>query len=153
MYIKEFLNNYNNKKIKLYVDMDGVIADYNVGMPGEYDKKRPLYSSIKKLEEISKMQNVEMHILSVTRMTKGFDEKNYWLDKYAPFFKKENRGIISREANGFEKTFNLKSNYVKNIEREENCVIIIIDDDPAILKEIEKNNEDVILLKDTALVD
>ena len=64
MYIKEFLNSYSNKKIKLYVDMDGVIADYNVGEACEYDKKRPLYDSIKKLEEVSKMPNVEMFVLS-----------------------------------------------------------------------------------------
>ena len=153
MYIKEFLNNYSNKKIKLYVDMDGVIADYNVGVPSDFDKKRPLYDSLKKLEEISKMENVEMHILSVTRMNEGYEQKNYWLDKYAPFFKKENRTIISREANGFEKTINLKSNYAKKIERSKDSVIIIIDDDPLVLKEIEKNNEDIVLLKDTCLVD
>ena len=153
MYIKEFLEKYRDKKIKLFVDMDGVIADYNVGVPSNYDRKRPLYDSLKKLEEVSNMENVEMHILSVTRMNGGYEQKNYWLDKFAPFFRKENRTIISREANGFEKSSNLKSNFVKNLERTNESVIIIIDDDPLILKEIAKNNKDIILLKDTALVD
>lgn len=153
MYIKEFLEEYKDKKIRLFVDMDGVIADYIVGEPHEFDKKRPLYDSLAKLEEISKMENIELHILSATRMDVGFDEKNRWLDKFAPFFKKENRMIISREANGFEKTAKLKSNYVANLERTDDSVIIIIDDDPSILKEIKKSNEDVVLLKDTVLVD
>ena len=153
MYIKEFLEEYNDKKIRLFVDMDGVIVDYKVGEPHEFDKKRPLYDSIAKLEEISKMCNVELHILSVTRMDVGFDQKNRWLDKFAPFFEKENRTIISRQANGFEKTTKLKANYVKNLERTDDSVIIIIDDDPSVLKELKKTSKDVVLLKDTALVD
>ena len=54
MYLKDYLKRYEHKKIKLLVDMDGVIADYDVGKPGEYDTKRPLFASIKKLEEISR---------------------------------------------------------------------------------------------------
>lgn len=150
MYIDDVLVKYKDKKIKLYVDMDGVIADYDVGMPRDYDKKRPLISNIAKLEEISKNTNIEMNILSVTRHDKGFEEKNIWLDEFAPFFPKKNRNIISRESNGFEKSSILKANFVKDLKR--NKVIIIIDDDPIVLKRIKKTNEDVVLLKDTALV-
>ncbi len=150
MYIDDVLEKYKGKKIKLYVDMDGVIADYDVGMPRDYDKKRPLISNIAKLEEISKNTNIEMNILSVTRHDKGFEEKNIWLDEFAPFFPKKNRNIISRESNGFEKSSILKANFIKGINR--NKIIIIIDDDPLVLKRIHKENEDVVLLKDTALV-
>ena len=62
--LKELIKKYDNKKIELYIDMDGVIADYNVGEASNYDKKRPLYTSINKLKEISSMTNVTMHILS-----------------------------------------------------------------------------------------
>ena len=150
MYIDDVLEQYKDKKIKLFVDMDGVIADYEVGLARDYDKKRPLKSNIKKLKEISENQNIEMNILSVTRHEKGFEEKNIWLDKYAPFFQKKNRNIISRESNGFEKSSILKANFVKDLKR--NKVIIIIDDDPIVLKRIKKTNEDVVLLKDTASV-
>ena len=150
MYIDDVLVKYKDKKIKLFVDMDGVIADYEVGLARDYDKKRPLKSNIKKLKEISENPNIEMNILSVTRHDKGFEEKNIWLDKYAPFFQKKNRNIISRESNGFEKSSILKANFVKDLKR--NKVIIIIDDDPIVLKRIKKTNEDVVLLKDTALV-
>lgn len=152
MYIKEYLSKYNDKKIKLFVDMDGVIVDYIFGKPFDYDDKRPLYDSIKKLEEISKQDNIELYILSITKKTIGIEEKNIWLDKYAPMFKKENRVIISKEINVGVESSTLKANYIRSIERD-GSVIILIDDDPKILKEVSSLNEDVILLKDTALVD
>lgn len=152
MYLKNYLEKYKNKSIKLFVDMDGVLADYIFGDAKDYDKKRPLYDSIKKLEEISKMSNVELYILSATRYSSGFEQKHWWLDTYAPFFKKENRIIISREANGMTESSVLKANYLKEYKRD-GSEIIVIDDDPKILKEIRKLNEDVILLKDSVLVD
>ncbi len=152
MYLKNYLENFNNKKIKLYVDMDGVIADYEVGVAAHFDKKRPLVSSISKLEEISKMNNVELFILSVSRMDEGVEQKQVWLDKFAPFFKKENRVIIPRESNDFKSSAELKSTYLKNIERSDN-IIVVIDDDPIILKTLKEKCEGMYLLKDTALVD
>ena len=152
MYLKEFLEKFKNYKIKLFVDMDGVIADYDVGAPCNYDKKRPLFSSIKKLEEISVEPNIELYILSISRMKEGIEQKNMWLDKNAPFFKKENRVIIDRESNNFEHSKNLKTKFIKNLDNSED-IIILIDDDVQILKEISSNTKNVILLKDTALVD
>lgn len=152
MYLKKYLNQFGSKKIKIYVDMDGVIADYDVGIAADYDKKRPLISTISKLEEISKMENIELYILSISRMNEGINQKQIWLDVNAPFFKRSNRVIISRESNDFSQSSKLKSSYLKNIERDES-IIIVIDDDPIILKEIRATNGDIILLKDTVLVD
>lgn len=152
MYFKDFLEQYNDKKIKIYVDMDGVIVDYILGEASNYDKKRPLFTSISKLEEVSKMDNVELYIFSATRKSEGIEQKHIWLDKYAPFFKKENRIIISREENNFTKSSTLKALYMNNLERD-GSVIIVIDDDPRNLKEIRETNEDIVLLKDTALID
>ena len=152
MYLENFLEKYNDKKVKMFVDMDGVIADFNFGEAQNFDKKRPLYSSISKLENISKKDNVDLYIFSATRMNKGYDEKQYWLDKYAPFFKKENRVIISREKHDFLESSELKADYMKNVERD-GSVLIVIDDDPKNLKAIRKLNDDVVLLKDTALID
>lgn len=152
MYFKEYLKQYNNSKIKIFIDMDGVIVDYIFGSAKDFDQKRPLKDSIRKLEDISKMDNVELFILSITRQTEGLKQKNWWLDKYAPFFKKENRVIISREDNNMEESSILKANYLKDYERDES-IIIVIDDDPKNLREIKKINEDIILLKDTVLVD
>lgn len=152
MYLNEYLEQFKDKRIKIFVDMDGVVADYIFGSARDYDKKRPLYDNIDKLEIISKKPNVEMFIFSVTRYSSGFAQKNWWLDKYAPFFKKDNRIIISREDNDMRESSTLKAEYLANYERDDS-ILILIDDDPKILKEVRKFNEDVILLKDTVLVD
>lgn len=152
MYIIDYFEKLKNEKIKLYVDMDGVIADYDVGVAYEYEQKRPLYSNIEKLETISKMENVDINILSISRYTKGIDEKNRWLDKYAPFFEKDKRNIIARELNDMRLSTELKLEFVKGIERD-GSKIIIIDDDPAVIHSIRKECDDVVLLKDSALVD
>ena len=155
MFLENFLNKYNNKNIKLFVDMDGVIADYDVGKASKYDQKRPLLTSISKLEKISKKDNIELYILSISKINDGIKEKNIWLDKYAPFFKKENRIIISKESNQNLSSKELKSNYFNSFELslDPNDIIIFIDDDPRIIKEVRLNHPNIIILKDTALVD
>ncbi len=149
MYLLDYIKKYGGKKIKLFVDMDGVIADYDVGKASDYFNKRPLYDSIKKLEVISKLSNVSLYICSISRKDDGVEEKNRWLDKYAPFFK--NRIIISRESNDFIDSSVLKANVLKDVERD--GVIILIDDDPLILKKVHEVSPDIVLLKDTCLVD
>lgn len=149
--IKELEGKYS--KIKLYVDMDGVIADYIVGEARDYDKKRPLISTIKQLEEISNQNNIELNILSISRMDIGVEQKNKWLDEYAPFFKADNRFIISRESNNMEKSYKLKCDFVRNIKREDGAIIVIIDDDCDIVHKLKDENDDVVILKDTVFVD
>lgn len=152
MYLKKVLEKYKDKKIKIFVDMDGVIADYDFGVASNYDKKRPLKESINKLRKISKMNNIKLYILSISRKTIGVSEKNYWLDKYAPFFKKENRIIISKEESDIKQSSIIKANYLRDLKRD-GSIIVVIDDDPLILKEISNLSDDAILLKDSVLVD
>lgn len=151
MYLEERLKRIGDN-IKLFIDMDGVVADYDFGKAYDYHKKRPLFDNIKKLEKISKKKNIEVYILSVTRQNIGYRQKMKWLDKNMPFIKKENRIIISREANNLIVSPILKANFLKKVNRD-GCTLVVIDDDPRVLKEIHKKNEDVILLKDTVLTD
>jgi len=152
MFLKNVIDKYESNKIKLFVDMDGVIADYDVGNPSGYDKKRPLITSIAKLKEISQLENIELFILSVSKKDEGIEQKNYWLNQYAPFFKEENRVIISKESNEGFLAKDLKSNYLKQVKRDQS-ILMVIDDDPQVLKQISKDNPDVALFKDTVLVD
>ncbi|MBR2704431.1 MAG: hypothetical protein IKE91_03080 [Clostridia bacterium] len=149
--IEELESKY--KKIRIFIDMDGVIADYIVGEASDYDKKRPLLSTIKQLEEISNKPNIELNILSISRMDEGVEQKNIWLDKYVPFIKKENRYIISRESNNMEKSYKLKCDFIKNITREESTIIVMIDDDCDIVHKLKDENDDIVVLKDTVFVD
>ncbi|MEG1143456.1 MAG: hypothetical protein RSD96_02640 [Bacilli bacterium] len=103
MYILDEIKNkakeISAEKIFIFVDMDGVIADYRFGeriniknnVPGTYFNKRPITTAIQRLLEISKDNNVELFILSSCLYNEQAIEKDKWLDIHAPFFKKENR--------------------------------------------------------------
>ena len=45
--------------------MDGVIAEYDFGKPLDFLNKRPLLNNIKLLEEISRIKNVDIHIVNL----------------------------------------------------------------------------------------
>lgn len=99
----------NKKHIMMFVDMDGVLASYDVGKPLDFLNKRPLTENIAKIKKVSELPNVELHILSICRKDFQIEEKNTWLNKYAPFFKKENRTIISKETNNRDTFPRIKS--------------------------------------------
>jgi hypothetical protein len=62
-------------KIKLFVDMDGVIASYDFGKPLDFKMKRPLNTNIEVLRKVSLLENVELFILSVCRKNYQINEK------------------------------------------------------------------------------
>lgn len=140
-----------NQKLKIYVDMDGVIAAYDFGKPLRFDIKRPLYTNIRTLEKISKLENVELHILSVCVTDNQVLEKNDWLDKYAPFFEKTNRNILSKETYKGYTSKELKANFLKDVKKDR--TIILIDDDNEVLRHVRKEVKEVILFQDSELVD
>ena len=140
-----------NDKIILYVDMDGVIASYDVGKPLDFLNKRPLFENINKLKQIDDLPNVELHILSICRKDYQINEKNTWLDKYAPFLKKENRTIISKENLIGLTSAEAKTNFLKNLNKNEK--IVLIDDDNSVLKQVLKNIDDIIVFQDSELID
>lgn len=146
--INEIKTIAKNQKIDIYVDMDGVIAEYDFGRPLDFLNKRPLLGNIKVLEEISKIPNVEMHILSICKKDSQINDKNVWLDKYAPFFKKENRNVLSKETYTDRSSSELKVDFLNNIE----SFKILIDDDNGILKEVDKKVKNISLYQDSSIV-
>ncbi len=140
-----------NEKVKLFVDMDGVIASYDFGKPLDFKNKRPLNSNIEVLRNVSKLGNVELNILSVCRENYQIDEKNDWLDKYAPFFKKENRYILSKETISNMSSSSMKSDFLKNINTKDK--MILLDDDIRVLRTVHDNINNIILFQDSELVD
>lgn len=140
-----------NKKTRIYVDMDGVIASYNIGKPYDFENKRPLTTNIKTLSKINNPENTELFILSICKKDSQIKEKNNWLDKYAPFFQKDNRIIISKESNPNLSSKELKLNYLKSLKTDNQ--IILIDDDNEIIKTIKDNAKNIILYQDSELTD
>lgn len=140
-----------NKKTRIYVDMDGVIASYDIGKPYDFENKRPLTTNIKTLSKINNLENTELFILSICKKDSQIKEKNNWLDKYAPFFQKDNRIIISKESNPNLSSKELKLNYLKSLKTDNQ--IILIDDDNEIIKTIKDNAKNIILYQDSELTD
>ena len=139
------------KDIMLFVDMDGVIAAYDVGNPYDFLHKRPLRQNIENIRKVGELKNVELYILSICRQPGQIEEKNIWLDINAPFFKKENRNIISREIEGWRASKDIKVEFLQKIKT--NKQVVLLDDDNAVLKEVMRNVENIIVMQDSELVD
>ncbi len=154
MYFKNKLKEtFDNQKINLFVDMDGVITDYNFGQKLEFEKKRPLYANIEIFNELSKDSKIKLYILSICKTTDQIKTKNSWLDKYAPFFPLANRYIISKDKHPNKSSREIKLNVLKDLIEEQNLPnVVLVDDDNAILKYL-SDNLDITLFQDSSIVE
>ena len=153
MYFKEELDKYKDKKVRLYLDMDGTIAYYELGKAYDFNNKRPLLDRINKIKEVSNTyDNITLYVLTICHEESGIYEKNAWLDKYLPEVKKDNRIIMVRKPQGKITSADKKKDYLNSLDTDE--TIILIDDDPRVLHAIKKDNKkNIILLKDCVLSD
>lgn len=136
-----------NGKIAIFVDMDGTIAVYNVyqdervskKMEDEYLKVEPVNYVINVLEQLDKLENVDIYILTLSRTLKITEQKKEWLRKNVPFVKENNWIIITKEINEYSKE---NRDIVKAEKMNEKCneynKLILLDDDHKILKETQK---------------
>lgn len=153
-FVDKIKNEYKDENIVFFVDMDGVIADYNFGFKLDFKNKRPIKTNIEVFKELSLLKNIELNILSICKKNSQIDDKNNWLDDFAPFFKIENRVIISKEDNPNISSKVLKCNYLKNyILKNNHKKVIVIDDDNDILFYLSNNIDNIILYQDSSIVD
>lgn len=148
----EEIEKNKDKNISIYCDMDGVLAEYDIGN-FDYETIRPLKSTIKKIEDLYKEKNINIYILSICKTDSIVSDKLIWFKKYMPFLKDENIILLSKEDKKYNgvSSKEIKSNYLK--EHAKNDVNIVIDDDNDVIKYIRKNNENVIVFQDSSLVD
>lgn len=148
----ETIEKYQDKQIDLYIDMDGVIAEYDLGN-FDYSTIRPLQTIIKKIENLQTNSNIHMRILSVCKKTSIIAEKVTWLKKYMPFFPQEDLIFISKEekVNSGKTSSELKSEYLKKTNSQN--IKILIDDDHRIIKFIKENNPDTIIFHVSSWID
>ena len=147
------IEKYNDKNITLYVDMDGVIAEYDIGN-FDYNTIRPLKSNIKRIEELLKKENISIKILTVCKTDKIVEEKIDWIKKYMSFFDIDDVIFLSKEKKeykGYDST-ELKSNYLKT-DIDNNNINILVDDDNSIIKYIRKNNPEILVFQVSSWID
>ena len=93
------------KKVAMFVDMDGTIVEYIVHPFGSITTKskglflngKPIKSVINELEEISKIENLDLYILSMARSNIIVHEKKEWLKNNASFINEDRYIILNRE--------------------------------------------------------
>lgn len=158
-YFINYLKKFNDKTVDIYIDMDGVIADYDVlgyealkENKDVYLNKRPVKTAIKVFEEAAKLKNINLFILSVSRNNNQVDGKLKWLSKNMNYMKKENINIIPRENNNFEKAHILKRNFLENNINKDN-INIMVDDSHQVLDAVFDLNMDIIPLHITSIID
>jgi len=147
----ETLDKYQNKDVDIYVDMDGVIAEYDIGN-FDYNTIRPLKTNIKRIAELIKNYNIK--ILTICKNNKIIEEKIAWLKRNIPFYNLENVIFISKEEdkNKDLSSKELKSEFLKN-NINSNNINIVIDDDNEIIKYLIKNNSDLIVFQVSSWID
>ena len=126
-----------NDKVLMFVDMDGTIAEYNFftkeyqeeNKDGLFINTRPLTSVLDCLNKISKINNIELYILSICMYEHDKKEKLDWLNKYTPFIKKNNRVILTQENNDYtpQNKFEVKAEYMNNLATNNEHIIFLED--------------------------
>ena len=136
-----------NEKIAIFVDMDGTIAEYPVyqeenvakAMEEEYSKIEPVNYIINILKELSKIENIDLYILTLSKTIQISEEKIKWLKKYVNFIQEKNWIIITKELGEYNKE---NRDFIKAIKMQEKLPIydfeILLDDDHKVLKETQK---------------
>lgn len=138
--IKRIIQEKSIKNLGIFVDMDGVIADYRFGEGKDilanknniYLNKRPINTIIDILEKLNREIDCKMHILSSCYHAEQAIEKNEWLNKYASFFENEKRIIVV--SDNFEARKQMKiDKIVETMRKNHYDYVVLIDDTHDIL--------------------
>lgn len=147
--MKKFFNRINEicskyKKVAIFIDMDGTINEYTVYSDNEilkrmgdnYKNAEPIQEVIESLREISKIPNIDLYILSLSKSNKISNEKDIWLEKYTNFIPKENWIILTKENGDYD---NENRDQIKPLKMQEKLNkyehVILLDDDHRILRQ------------------
>lgn len=103
------------KKINIYCDMDGVLADFNAEInaverftkeKGFFKKLKPFERNVNALKKLIANKNVNVYILSASPNARADKDKIAWLKIYIPEMAKENIIIV---RNGVKKVDYMKT--------------------------------------------
>ena len=148
-----------NRKVDIYVDMDGVVADYDLlnfesvkTSPDAYLNKRPITTVINIFRNLSKLDNVTIYILSVAKQENQINGKLVWLSENMNFIPKSQINIIPRDTNGWTKASILKKEFLKSNYEKDN-ISLMIDDSHDVLKEVKNLDIGIIPVHISTVID
>lgn len=154
--INDFAEVNKDKKIAMFVDMDGTIANLEIDINNDITKntpnfflnKRPLKTIINILEKVSKINNIDMFILSACAFSNQAVDKKQWLKKHAPFFKEENQIFVVKEKDNYTQTtkYQIKTQYIVNTLQKQNYdLAIYLEDEYLMLRYASKKLKNKLL--------
>ena len=149
MKLFDYVEENNSKDISIYCDLDGVLAEYDIGN-FDYETIRPINTTINNIHNLYNKDNVKIYILSICKTNKVVEEKKIWINKYIPFLKEENIVLISKEEYKDIESDELKENYL--IKNANSDITIVIDDDIRIIKRL-KENKNLKIFHVSSLID
>ena len=132
-----------NKRVALFIDMDGTINEYTVfsentvvkEMEDNYIYISPLSTVLKELEEIGNISNIDLYILSLSRTKNLTQIKKEWLKEYVSFISEENWIILTKENGDYTNENRDEIKAMKMQEYTDYDHLILLDDDHGILKQ------------------
>ena len=134
-----------NERVAMFIDMDGTIVNYPVYLKGtisnttsgKFINEKPLKLIIDKLEEISKISNIDLYILTLAKSSIIVEEKKEWLKKNINFITPDRWIILDKQKDEYNSDNRdyVKAWKMKEIqEKYKYSKIILLDDDHEILK-------------------
>lgn len=136
----DYINSNTDKKVEVYFDMDGVFAELDFGN-FDYKTIRPI-KTVLTLMKILHDQGVDVKVLSICRTNEIVKGKIEWLKINASFLEEKNIYLLSKEENPGIESKDLKTNFLKENTNEDH-VIIHVDDDITIIKQLQKETPNV----------
>lgn len=139
----------SKQNIDVYVDMDGVLAEYVYGegekiLNGEttvYLNKRPIKTIAKLIKKYYTKNS--FYIVTSCKTFEQFETKKQWIKKHLPFFNLENVYCVFSE--NFSDRIGDKVKYIGDLVKSRNNYSILIEDTHEILKRCWENNKESIL--------
>ena len=140
-----------HNKVALFVDMDGTIVEYKVYPEGFITNEskdlfinaEPINIIINKLEKLSKIDNLDIYVLTLSKSNIIKEEKIKWLNKYASFIKENNYIILIRENGDYNSDTRSHAKVTKMKEKLNNYdYVLLLDDEHKILRTTQKELND-----------
>ena len=151
MELFDLIESNSDKNIDIYCDMDGVIAEYQIGN-FDYNTIRPIMTTINNLKYLSNKNNISIYILSICKTNNIVNDKIYWINKYMPFINKDSIILLSKEKIHNKESKEIKRDYLEN-NINTNNLNIMIDDDINIIKEIRNGIHEINIFHVSSIID